>query len=205
MMGGADNLMDHLHGLFLLHDNWPAGWIFGKNNSGVLEQAGKRCWDAVEKHNLFSPFYEFVPYWQQKAVTPPFKDFYATFYVFKNKDADFLPMKGFSIFNNMTEEQKKNYRKVICIFYNHSDYKGEVKLKLDWKALGFESPAGVKAENAVHKKGFKYETAKDEKGDIVYKPIFYDKPEETAAIVGDEVVFPMTPYNYRMIVLENIY
>jgi len=202
MMGGADNLMDHLHGLFLLHDSEPMGWIFGKNRSGALDQAGKRCWDAVEKHNLFSPFYEFVPYWHQKAVQPPFKDFYASFYTFRHKDIDKLPMKGFSIFNDMSQEQKENYRKVICIFYNHSDYKGQMKLKVDWNALGFDSPEGVTAENAVHKRGFRVEKTKDKDGKEVLKGVFYPKPEETAEVIDGELVFPMTPYNYRMIVLE---
>jgi hypothetical protein len=202
MMGGADNLMDHVHGLFLLHDDEPMGWMFGKNQSGVLEGAGKRCWDAVEKNNLFSPFYEFVPYWHQKAVETPFEDFYASFYRFRHAEIDKLPMGGFSIFSDMTDEQKKNYRKVVCIFYNHSDFEGQIKLKVDWKALGLDSPEGLTAENAVHKRGFRVETVKDENGKETLKGVFYPKPEETAEIIGDELVFPMTPWNYRMIVLE---
>ncbi|MDD5706153.1 MAG: DUF6067 family protein [Kiritimatiellae bacterium] len=203
-MGGADNLMDHLHGLFLLHDNYPPGWVFGKNASGVLEEAGKRCWDAIDKHDLFSPFYTFVPYWEQKVVTPPFPEFYATFYTFKHQDSQWLPMKAFSLFHGMTAEQKAAYRKAICIFYNHSDYQGEMRLKVDWKALGFNGPEGVTAENAVHSIGFAVETTKNDKGEDVHKAVFPPNAKETARIEGDEVVFPMTKWNYRMIVLQHV-
>jgi hypothetical protein len=201
-MGGAANLMDHLQGLFLLHDNYPLGWIFGKNQSGILDQAGKRCWDAIDKHQLFSPFYVFVPYFEQKAVTPPHKEFYASFYVFRHDQIDNLPMKSFSIFSGMSAEQKTRYRKVVCIFYNHSDSQGEMRIKLDWKALGFDGPQGVTASNAVHSTGFRVETEKDKDGQETNTAVFYAKPDEVARVEGDEVVFPMTAWNYRMIVLE---
>jgi hypothetical protein len=77
-----------------------------------------------------------------------------------------------------------------------------MRLKIDWKALGFEGSQGVTAVNAVHSTGFAVETTKNEKGEDVYKALFPPKPEETVRIEGDEVVFPMTPWNYRMIVLE---
>ncbi len=224
IMGSPENVMDHLQGLFLLHDNSPPGWVFGNNDTGILDQSGKRCWDAVQKHCLFSPFYEFLPYWEQKAVKPPFPEFYATFYVFRNgapigfaaKAANEFPvgwdpynfnsvnfpLQSFSIFGGMTSAQKAAYRKAVCIFYNHSDFKGEMRLKLDWKAIGFEGPQGVTAENAVHSIGFAVETVKDEKGVEIKKALFPPKPEESARIEGDEVIFPMTPWNYRMIVLE---
>ncbi|MBI4024386.1 MAG: hypothetical protein HY360_05355 [Verrucomicrobia bacterium] len=202
MMGGAENVMDHLQGLFLLHDNYPPGWIFGKNNSHVLDESGKRCWDAIEKHGLFSPFYDFVPYWEQKAVKPPFEEFYATFYTFRHQNIDKIKMPAATIFGDMTEEQKKNYRKAICIFYNHSDWEGTMRLKLNWQSLGFAGPQGVKAENAVHRTGFKVETTKNEKGEDVYKAVFFPRPDEFAKVEGQEVVFPMTKWNYRMIILE---
>jgi len=202
LMGGADKLFDHLHGLQLLHDVSPSGWVFGKDNSSILEQAGKRTWDAVEKQNLFTPFYRFVPYWEQKVVKEPFKDFYSSFYFFRHEDVDALPMKGFSMFKDLTPEQQKAYRKVVCIFYNHSDFEGEMRLKPDWKALGFDGPQGVTALNAVHSTGFRLDTKKDDKGQDVQVAAFPPVPEETARIEGDEVIFPMTPWNYRMIVLE---
>ena len=121
LMGGGDRLMDHIMGLALLHDKYPDGWIFGAD-AGNLERAGDRCWKVLQKHGLFSPFYDFVPYWEQKAVTPPNKDFYASFYKFRNQDIDNMKPNVFTVFNDMTPEQKKNYRKVVCIFYNHSDY-----------------------------------------------------------------------------------
>jgi len=212
LMGGADNVFDHLHGLQLLHDIEPSGWIFGRGNSQILEEAGKRTWSAVAKLNLFTPFYRFVPYWEQKVVQEPFKDFYSSFYIFQTDEIGALPMKGFSMFKDMTPEQQKAYRKAICIFYNHSDYQGEMRLKLDWKALGFsaeggsasggDGPQGVTAENAVHSTGFRLEKVKDKDGKEVDQAVFFPKPEETARIEGDTVIFPMTPWNYRMIVLE---
>jgi hypothetical protein len=202
LMGGAANVMDQLHGLFLLHDNQPPGWVFGKSNSGVLEQAGKRCWEAVDQQALFSPFYTFVPYWEQQAVTPPFPEFYATFYLFRHENFPSMPLKAFNILYALTPAQRAAYRKAIAIFYNHSDYEGEMRLKLDWKALGFDGPEGVTALNAVHRTGFAVETTKNEKGEEVYQTRFPAKPEETARLEGDTVIFPMTKWNYRMIVLE---
>ena len=52
--------------------------------------------------------------------------------------------------------------------------------------------------NAVHSTGYRIENAEtpQEKG------VFFPKPEENATIKGDELRFPMTEWNYRMIVLE---
>ena len=75
-------------------------------------------------------------------------------------------------------------------------------LKPDWQKLDLGSPNGLVAANAVHSTGFRLEKAKDKDGKEVEKAVFFNRPEEYAKIEGEELVFPMTKWNYRMIVLE---
>ena len=193
--------MDHFMGLFLLHDNYPPGWIFA-GDCVELERAGDRCWNAIEKHGLFTPFYNFLPYWEQKAVTPPFAEFYPTFYVFRNEDIDNFKPTGLTMFRDMTPEQKKNYRKAVCIFYNHSDYAGTMRLKMNWQASDSPARRASRPKTPCIARAFAQEETKDDKGNKRFKPVFFPKPAEFARIEGDELVFPMTKWNYRMIVLE---
>lgn len=94
--------------------------------------------------------------------------------------------------------------KAILVFYNHSDWEGKMRLKPDWEKLGLGDPKDLKAENAVHSTGIRLEKTgdKDKDGKEVEKAIFFPQPEEYAKIENGELVFPMTKWNYRMIVLE---
>ena len=85
---------------------------------------------------------------------------------------------------------------MICIFCNESDFAGEMHLKLDWKKIGFESAEEVVAENAVHAFDVHFNDPKN--GGFEY----VSNPKETARIEDGELKFPMTPWNYRMIVLR---
>ena len=51
------------------------------------------------------------------------------------------------------------------------------------------------------KTGFKVEKKKDKDCKDVETAVFFDRPNETAKVENGEVVFPMTPFNYRMIAL----
>ena len=79
---------------------------------------------------------------------------------------------------------------------------GVMRLKPDWQKLGLGPPEGLTAENAVHSTGFRIEKEKDKDGKEVEKAVFFPRPEEYAKIENGEIVFPMTKWNYRMIVLE---
>ena len=133
-----------------------------------------------------------IPYWQQKIVEAPFKDFYATFYVDSaRQEEDSIDASGFYY-----KDVKGPALKVICIFCNESDFSGEVRLKLDWKKIGFESADKVQAENAVHSFDIRFKDVT--KDDFEY----VSNPAETALIENGELKFPITGWNYRMIVLQ---
>ncbi len=191
---GCENLIDHLHGLCLLHDVEAGGWQI----QGEREKVCERTYRAVERNRLYSPAYQFIPYWRQDIVQLPKPEMYASFYILqpwkidKSRDWSFYAGK----------EDAPVPKKAVMIVYNNSDYKGEMRLKPDWKKLGFDSPGNVTAENSVHSTGFRIEKAKNEKGEEVDKAVFFPRPEESAKIENGEAVFPMTPFNYRMIVLE---
>ena len=94
--------------------------------------------------------------------------------------------------------------RVALVVYNNTDWKGVMRLKPDWKKLGLGLPADLTASNYLHRTGFRIEKTgeKDKDGKEVEKAVFFDRPEEYAKIEGEELVFPMTKWNYRMIVLE---
>jgi hypothetical protein len=92
--------------------------------------------------------------------------------------------------------------KAILIVYNNSDWEGVMRLAVDWEKLGLGAPETLTAENAVHRTGFRVEKVTNEKGKETEKGVFFDKPEEYAKIEDGRLVFPMTKFNYRMIVLE---
>ena len=92
--------------------------------------------------------------------------------------------------------------KVIMIVYNNTDWEGVMRLKVNWQKLGFGSSEGLTVENAVHSTGFRIEKEKDKDGKDIEKAVFFNRPEEYAKIENGELVFPMTKWNYRMIVME---
>jgi hypothetical protein len=87
---------------------------------------------------------------------------------------------------------------VVFIICNESDWKGEMRLDVDWKALGFDVGKPFKAENLVHRVGLRV----DEQNVLTDKVVLFRKPEETAAVDGGKLVLPMTEWNYRMIAVE---
>jgi hypothetical protein len=94
--------------------------------------------------------------------------------------------------------------KAVLIVYNDGDWEGQMRLKPDWQKLGLGAPETLKAENAVHSTGFRLEKTgeKDKAGKEIEKAVFFPRPEEFAKIESGELVFPMTKFNYRMIVIE---
>ncbi len=119
---------------------------------------------------------------------------------------DYLPPYIRSRNFNDTEAARKEFEtmedRAVLIVYNDSDWEGEMRLKVDWQKLGLGAPETLKANNAVHSTGFRLEKAKNDKGEEIEKAVFFARPEEFARIENGELVFPMTKYNYRMIVIE---
>ncbi len=192
---GCENVIDHLHGLCLLHDVPAVGWQI----EGEREKVCERTYRAVERHRLSSPAYRFVPYWRQDIVQLPRPEIHASFYILqepwkieKGRDWAFYAEK----------QDTPVPKKAVMIVYNDSDFKGEMHLNPDWKKMGFDSTDGLLVENAVHSTGFRIEKARNDKGEEVDKAVFFPRPDETARIENGGIAFPMTPFNYRMIVLE---
>ena len=76
-------------------------------------------------------------------------------------------------------------------------------MKPDWEGIGLGNPKTLKAENVVHSTGFRIEKTKNGNGKIIEKGVFFKRPEEIAEISPEGVLsFPMTPWNYRMIVIS---
>ena len=87
------------------------------------------------------------------------------------------------------------------VFYNHGMYEGEVRLALDWKQLGFDDVSQVKAINAVHSTGFRVLDWSKPIPELAGE--LYDKSEtEYARIENGQLVFPITQYNYLLIILQ---
>ncbi len=220
--GGPEAVIDHLQGLELLHDCPPGTWHI----EGTMDQVCSRAVNAYQRLNLRHWIYQFVPYWRQEIVKLPNEDMLASFYIarpsqlkagdaingwyhnqqFQNYFDKFLPsymkLNAFQETEAVRKELEKTNDKAVMIVYNNSDFNGEMRLRPDWQKLGLGAPEGLKAENAVHSTGFRIEKAKNEKGKEVEKGAFFPRPEEYARIEADEIVFPMTKWNYRMIVLE---
>ena len=86
--------------------------------------------------------------------------------------------------------------------YNDTAWEGEMRLQPDWAKLGLGEPEALTAENAVHRTGFRLEKAKDKDRKESEKAVFFDRPEEFARIEIGGLVFPMSKWNYRMLVIE---
>ncbi|MDD5704642.1 MAG: DUF6067 family protein [Kiritimatiellae bacterium] len=218
--GGPEAVIDQLSGLVVLHDQGGnVGWQFVGANEGVCQRMN----DAFARHQLNHWVYQFLPYWKQDVVTLPRENMYASFFIAHPKqllgaapeaiDAYFeryqsrqLP-EAMRLRNRQAVAQAQTNlaamkNKAVLVVYNDGDWSGELRLKPNWSKLGFASAEGLKAENAIHSTGFRVDKAKNEKGEEVEKGVLFPRPEEYAKIEGEEVIFPMTPWNYRMIVLE---
>ena len=224
--GGPEPVIDHLQGLELLHDSTPSGWHFGQ----PMDQVCTRAQNAYERYGLDHWIYQFTPYWQQDLVQLPAQEMYASFYIarpsvlvatdpaewmqrtarFRNyfRMTPYLPEHIVSRFYGTIERERKYLKtlpdRAVLIVYNHSDWQGEMRLKPDWAKLGLGAPETLKATNAVHSTGFRLEKTgeKDKAGKEIEKAVFFPRPDETARIENGELVFPMTKFNYRMIVIE---
>ena len=173
---------------------------------------------ALDKYNFYHWVYQFIPYWRQDIVKVPRENMYVSIYLAQPsrlkermypeyvRAYKYLPRYIQMQIPDEMEKERKYIEtledRAILIVYNESDYEGEVRLKVDWGKLGLGGADTLKVENAVHSTGFRLEKRKDEKGQEYEEAVFFPRPEEYARIEGDEVVFPITRYNYRMIVIE---
>ena len=183
---------------------------------------------ALDKYNFYHWIYQYIPYWRQDIVKVPRENMYVSIYLAQPSKLTATDpnehMNRWTVFASYVRaykylpryiqmqiadeiEKERKYLetledRAILIVYNESDYEGEVRLKVDWGKLGLGGADTLKVENAVHSTGFRLEKRKDEKGQEYEEAVFFPRPEEYARIEGDEVVFPITRYNYRMIVIE---
>jgi hypothetical protein len=195
--GSAESLAEHAESLALLHDSSSGGWV--SNLAGEYHQ---RLLNVLTRYN-WGPDYLMIPYWDQHMVDLA-EGMYASFFVEpadKNADVETVDAEGHYI-RSIDGPAKR----VICIFSNESDWRGVMRVKPDWKALGFNSLDGVTADNAVHRLKVRYTDPEAVDSDAFYLPegsfVFEENPNEYAKIENGELVFPMTEWNYRMIVLE---
>jgi len=216
--GGPDAVLDQIYGLALLHD----GVIGGVNGilPRIMGELVIQRQKEVRELGLHHWVYQFVPYWKQDIVTLADKDMHASFYIahpskltVANPDIEGY----FQMYKHLPDfmqrriredvEKEKNYLKylkdrAVMVLYNNTAWEGVMRLAPDWEKLGLGSPEELKAENAMHRTGFRVEKTKDKDGKEVEKGVYFDRPEEYARIEGEELVFPMTKWNYRMIVIE---
>jgi len=222
--GGPEAVFDQISGLDLLHDGGGVCCIMpaiGGAKTGELRRVRERMTRALDKYNFYHWIYQYIPYWRQDIVKVPRENMYVSIYLAQPSKLTATDTRAAVITsyfdkhltpwiksrNNhevkLSREQLKGMEdRAILIVYNESDYEGEVRLKVDWGKLGLGGADTLKVENAVHSTGFRLEKRKDEKGQEYEEAVFFPRPEEYARIEGDEVVFPITRYNYRMIVIE---
>jgi len=168
-----------------------------------------------------------VPYWRQDIAKMPREDIYASFYIgepsrlvgatdaaidayFEKWQPRLLPDYIKARIRQEVKEQLPPWRKrleempdrAFLIVYNHSDWAGEVRLDVDWAKLGFGAPETLKVDNAIHKRGIRVEKVKNDKGEEIEQGVLFDNPAEYARIDKGQLVFPMTKFTYRMIVIE---
>ncbi len=191
---GPDVLEDHLAGLMLLHQT-PVVFAGGFSQLHGKESI-RRIYDAIRQYNLYGSGYRFLPYWQQPPVTGLRQDQYASFYVREPLKVDYYHWHMFT--REETDETLPH--RAVGIFCNESDWRGEMVVQVDLQKLGFAPGAKVRAVNAVHSTGYRLEGA----GSPQEKVVFFPKPDETATLNGSELRFPMSEWNFRMIVLEEV-
>ena len=187
------SIAQHIQSIALLHDSGHHMW----NNPPDEHRAPAE--NALERLNWGSQYLT-IPYWDQEVVVMP-QNMYATFYVEpgpNNPKPDPVDTTGHYCLGLDNPPAK-----VICIFSNESDWQGEMRLRLNWSILGFDSTDGLAVENAVHR--FKLHYLEGEQADLSRNDVKWElveDPEEYARIENGELVFPMTDGNYRMIVLQ---
>jgi len=129
---------------------------------------------ALEKVG-FGPNFKMHPYWEQTICQLPQNQF-ATFYV-----------------NDFTDV-------VIGIFYNDSTAEGEQRVELDWAELGYADLSRVSVKNTGH------ELTKYQHGNPAiwfdYQCDFRPNPAYYARIEDRELVMPLMPYDYQMVIFE---
>jgi len=196
--GNARSLAEHAQSIKMLHDSsqfYERYMTTGEYNN--------RLKNALLKHGWGSD-YLMIPYWDQEIAPLP-ENLYASFYVKPAKDSP-RPKTFDTAGYYLRTMGNSSAEKVICIFSNESDWEGEMRVKPDWKKLGFASPEGLAVENAVHRVRVKYLNPEARNSDDVDLPEgwfeYEEDPGEYARIENGELVFPMTKWNYRMIVLE---
>jgi len=225
--GGIEVADGHFMGLSFLHDtlNNLSSWNFMP--SGLWPEpyhtVMRRTVDAMDRHDFSHWATQFVPYWSQEIVPLPAEHLYASLYIARPSRllsaieagndraiADYfdhnLPDRiRRSICRDVRDAEdalSKMKDKVILIVYNDSEWEGTLRLKPDWAKIDLGAPEDLKVENAVHRRGFRLETGKNEKGEDVEQGVFFDRPEEEAKIEAGELVFPITKWSYRMIVVS---
>ncbi|MBI2190914.1 MAG: hypothetical protein HYU36_02880 [Planctomycetes bacterium] len=190
---GPDVLVDHMAGLMLLHDTPVI--LAGGFGPWHCNDAARRDFEAIRRYELYGCGYRFVPYWRQDMVSGLRENQYASFYIRQP-----VPMSPWHWGLWTREETDETLpHRAVGIFCNESDSRGEVSVQVNLEKLGFKPGMKVVASNAVHSTGYRVEHL----GTPEEKGVFYPKPEEAAALtLGGELRFPMTEWNYRMIVLE---
>jgi hypothetical protein len=198
---GFSELWDQWTGLQLVHDAYTGTGWFGK--IGHLEPLlVQRDHVPLNTYHYFSPFNQFVGYWEQDIAQATNPDFFTSFYVKESMTKDGLPWGASSLkYYSNYDTGLDNMHQAILILYNHGPYEGPVRLKLNWKKLGFDGWKDVKAINAVHPTGFRVIDWSKPIPELAGE--LYDKSDkESVRIENGELEFPITQYNYRMIVLR---
>ncbi len=178
---------DQICGLALLHDSsfWP---------SYMTPLSTDRMRDALHRHH-WGAQYRMIPYWEQTMVSTQ-EDLFVSLFV---EPAGKVKAAPIDTAGHYYRELNTPAKKVILIAYNDSEFAGQLTLQVDWKRLGFSLTKGLRVENAVHHTGI-VKTVDENTGEERWVP--GEDPTETAEITDGKLVFPMTPYNYRMIVIE---
>jgi len=197
---GFSDLWDQWTGLQWLHDCFIyTGWFSTVGHlEGLLTQ---RDLVPFNKYHLFSPFNRFIGYWEQTITQLDRPEFYASFYVKEPVQLGSpYGLGGYAYYSNY-DTGLDGLHQAVVVFYNHGDYSGPVRLKLDWSQLGCDDLAAVQAINAVHSTGFRVLDWSRPIPELTGE-LFDNSEAEYARIENGELVFPITPYNYRMIVLQ---
>ena len=193
---GFSELWDQWTGLQWLHDCYVGTGWFGQ--LGQLEPLLAQR-DAVpfNKYHMFSPFNRFVGYWEQTIAKPDRPEFHASFYI--KEPLKPVPHYGLGAWPYYSDYDTglDGVHQAALLLYNHGDYAGPVRLALDWKQLGFDDVSKVKAINAVHSTGFRVTDWDKPAGEL-----FDNSAAEQVRIEDGSLVFPITPYNYRLIILQ---
>jgi hypothetical protein len=196
-------ISQHMQSIVMLHDS-----SFGIETYAFPTEHLEPLKNALIRYNWGSQYLT-IPYWDQAIVTlskpaeakEPWQGLYATFYV---EPAGGVKTKPVDSTGYYIREMNGPANRVICIFSNETDWTGEMRVKLDWKKLGL-SPNRITAENAVHRYKVRYTDPNAVDSNEVTLPegslVYEDDPTEFARIEGDTLIFPITAWNYRMIVL----